>query len=66
VGVLLRYTTRILVARKSSSSIRVVESPVVLQVSSGPSKTLNIAIAGILGLFVGVFAAFFKDYMGGE
>lgn len=34
-------------------SIRVVESPVVLQASSRPSKISNIAIAGILGLFVG-------------
>jgi capsular polysaccharide biosynthesis protein len=27
---------------------------------------LNIAIAGLLGLFVGVFAAFFKNYMESE
>jgi uncharacterized protein involved in exopolysaccharide biosynthesis len=47
-------------------SIRVVESPVVPQVPSGPSKMLNIAIAGLLGLFVGVFAAFFKNYMESE
>jgi uncharacterized protein involved in exopolysaccharide biosynthesis len=44
-------------------SIKVVESPVVPQVPSGPSKILNIAIAGVLGLFVGVFGAFFKNYM---
>jgi uncharacterized protein involved in exopolysaccharide biosynthesis len=44
-------------------SIRVVESLVVPQVPSEPSKMLNIAIAEILGLFVGVFAAFFKNYM---
>jgi capsular polysaccharide biosynthesis protein len=37
-----------------------VETPVVPQVPSEPSRTLNMAIAGILGLFVGVFAAFFK------
>ena len=29
----------------------------------GPNRILNIVIAGVLGLFVGVFAAFFKDYM---
>jgi uncharacterized protein involved in exopolysaccharide biosynthesis len=45
------------------NSIRVVEAPVVPQVPSGSSKMLNIAIAGILGLFVGVFAAFFKNYV---
>lgn len=44
-------------------SIRIVEAPIVPQVPSGPSKMLNVIIAGILGLFVGVFAAFFKNYM---
>ncbi len=44
-------------------SIRIVEKPVVPQVPSGPSKKLNVMIAGILGLFVGIFAAFFKNYM---
>ncbi len=29
----------------------------------GPKRTLNIAIAAVLGLFIGVFAAFFKNYM---
>ncbi|MFZ3059381.1 MAG: Wzz/FepE/Etk N-terminal domain-containing protein [Candidatus Methanoperedens sp.] len=32
----------------------------------GPKRTLNIAIAAVLGLFVGVFAAFFKNYMEGS
>jgi|Deesub1362A_J573_1020465.scaffolds.fasta_scaffold00005_359 uncharacterized protein involved in exopolysaccharide biosynthesis len=44
-------------------SIKIVEEPVVPQVPTGPSKILNIAIASILGLFVGIFAAFFKNYM---
>ncbi len=44
-------------------SIRVVERPIVPQMPSGPSKMVNIMIAGVLGLFVGVFAAFFKNYM---
>lgn len=29
----------------------------------GPKRSLNIAIAAVLGLFIGVFAAFFKNYM---
>lgn len=32
----------------------------------GPKRTLNIAIAAVLGLFVGVFAAFFKNYIEGS
>lgn len=32
----------------------------------GPKRTLNIAIAAISGLFVGVFAAFFKNYIEGS
>jgi uncharacterized protein involved in exopolysaccharide biosynthesis len=32
----------------------------------GPKRSLNIAIAAVLGLFVGVFAAFFKNYMEGS
>ncbi len=29
----------------------------------GPKRSLNMAIAAVLGLFIGVFAAFFKNYM---
>ena len=32
----------------------------------GPKRTLNIAMAAVLGLFVGVFAAFFKNYLEGS
>jgi uncharacterized protein involved in exopolysaccharide biosynthesis len=28
-----------------------------------PNKKLNILIAGVLGLFVGIFAAFFLEFM---
>ncbi|MEE8168662.1 MAG: GNVR domain-containing protein [Candidatus Hydrothermarchaeales archaeon] len=45
------------------NSIRMVESPIVPQVPSGPSRKINVVIAGVLGLFIGVFAAFFKNYM---
>ncbi|MDD5474849.1 MAG: Wzz/FepE/Etk N-terminal domain-containing protein, partial [Candidatus Methanoperedens sp.] len=30
---------------------------------TGPKRTLNVAIAAVLGLFIGVFAAFFKNYL---
>lgn len=29
----------------------------------GPKRSLNMAIAAVLGLFIGVFAAFFKNYL---
>lgn len=32
----------------------------------GPKRSLNIAIAAVLGLFIGVFAAFFKNYIEGS
>ncbi len=38
-------------------------SPPTDPVKTGPRRTLNIAIAAVLGLFIGVFAAFFKNYM---
>ncbi|VVB88536.1 Chain length determinant protein [uncultured archaeon] len=38
-------------------------SPPTDPVMTGPRRTLNIAIAAVLGLFIGVFAAFFKNYM---
>lgn len=47
-------------------SIRVLEEPVAPEAPVGTSKMLNIAIAGVLGLFVGVFAAFFKHYIESE
>ena len=38
-------------------------SPPTDPVEIGPKRTLNIAIAAVLGLFIGVFAAFFKNYL---
>lgn len=38
-------------------------SPPTDPVMTGPRRTLNIAIAAVLGLFIGIFAAFFKNYM---
>lgn len=44
-------------------SIKVVEAAVVPEVPIGPDKGLNVLIAGVLGLFVGVLAAFFWRYL---
>ncbi len=41
-------------------------SPPTNPVMTGPRRTLNIAIAAVLGLFIGIFAAFFKNYMEGS
>jgi uncharacterized protein involved in exopolysaccharide biosynthesis len=38
-------------------------SPPTNPVMTGPRRTLNIAIAAVLGLFIGIFGAFFKNYM---
>lgn len=35
-------------------------------VVTGPKRGLNIAIAAVLGLFIGVFASFFRNYIGGS
>ena len=41
---------------------QVIKSPTVSEKPVKPNKKLNIAIAGILGLFVGVFLAFFQEW----
>lgn len=51
--------------QESASSIKVVESAVAPQVPIGPNKKMNVIVAGVLGLFVGVLLAFFKHYMAG-
>lgn len=43
--------------------IKVLSPPFEPNVPVGPQRLLNVVIAGILGLFVGIFAAFFKNYM---
>ncbi len=44
-------------------SLRIVERAVEPRSPVGPNRLLNIAVAGVLGLFVGVFAAFFAHYI---
>jgi uncharacterized protein involved in exopolysaccharide biosynthesis len=43
--------------------IEIISPPFEPNVPVGPKRLLNIVIAGVLGLFIGVFAAFFKNYM---
>lgn len=44
------------------AAVMVVSSAQEPQTPVGPRKMLNVALAGVLGLMVGVFAAFFKEY----
>jgi len=48
---------------ESESSIRVVESAITPQVPIGPRKLLIVAVAVVLGLFLGALLTFFKQYM---
>lgn len=43
---------------ETAEPIRIVEQPVLPTVPVGPSRKLNMAVAGVLGLFVGVLLAF--------
>ncbi|MBC7318986.1 hypothetical protein H5T57_07065, partial [Candidatus Bipolaricaulota bacterium] len=42
--------------------IRIVEQPVLPTIPVGPSRKLAVAVAGVLGLFVGVLLAFVVHY----
>lgn len=44
------------------STINVISQAVVPDRPIGPRKMFNLAIAGVLGIMIGVFAAFFKSY----
>ena len=48
---------------ETAEPIRVVEAPVVPERPIGPNKKMNVAVAGVLGLFVGVLLAFFAHYL---
>ncbi|MBC7098393.1 hypothetical protein H5T52_04665 [Candidatus Bipolaricaulota bacterium] len=49
---------------ETAEPIRVVEAPVVPERPIGPSKKMNVAVAGVLGLFLGVLLAFFAHWLG--
>ncbi|KPU27372.1 hypothetical protein TR13x_04640 [Caloranaerobacter sp. TR13] len=44
------------------SSILIVSKAVIPETPVSPKKMLNLAIAGVLGIMVGVFVVFFKEY----
>ena len=48
---------------ETAEPIRVVEAPVVPTRPIGPNKKMNVAVAGVLGLFVGVLLAFLAHYL---
>ncbi len=49
-------------ALNNSKPTEIVRSPVISEYPIGPNKKLNVVIAGILGLFVGIFVAFSKEW----
>jgi len=51
--------------QEKESSIRVMERAVAPETPVGSNTRQNVAVAGVLGLFLGVLAAFFKNYMQG-
>jgi len=44
------------------SSVRVVQEPLIDPQRVSPKRTLMVAVAGVLGLFVGIFAAFAAEF----
>ncbi len=64
-----QLSTKLLEAKvaraETAEPIRVVEEPFVPSVPVGPNRKMNIAVAGVLGLFVGVLLAFLWNYLKG-
>ncbi len=48
---------------KSYEDFKIINNAQMLVSPTEPNKKLNILIAGVLGLFVGIFAAFFLEFM---
>ncbi|HYE09809.1 MAG TPA: GNVR domain-containing protein, partial [Patescibacteria group bacterium] len=44
------------------STINIISQAAIPEVPTGPRKALNLAIGGTLGIMIGVFIAFFKEY----
>ena len=44
------------------SGIKIVQEPIVDPQRVSPKRTLMVAVAGVLGLFVGIFAAFAAEF----
>jgi polysaccharide biosynthesis transport protein len=49
-------------AEIGDSTINIVSQAAIPELPTGPSKVLNLAIAGIIGMMLGVFVAFLKVY----
>ncbi len=55
------------VARAGTAGpIKIIEQPVLPTNAISPNKKMNVAVAGVLGLFVGVLFAFFAHFLYGE
>lgn len=50
---------------ETPNPIRIVDTPIVPTSPIGPNKKMNVAVAGVLGLFGGVLLAFFAHYLRG-
>ena len=50
---------------EKESSIRIMQRAVTPEKPMGTNTSQNVAVAGVLGLFIGVLVAFFKNYMQG-
>jgi uncharacterized protein involved in exopolysaccharide biosynthesis len=45
-----------------NSTINIISQAAIPELPAGPRKMLNLAIAGVIGMMMGVFIAFFKEY----
>lgn len=51
---------------ETPSPIRIADAPIVPSQPIGPRKMMNVAVAGVLGLFAGILLAFFAHYLKSE
>ena len=51
---------------KPPSPVMMVRGPIASSSPVGPNRKMNLTVAGVLGLFVGVLLAFFAHYLGSE
>lgn len=57
------YNNGLQFINKTIYQISIIKKPVLLQSPISPNKKLNVAIAGVLGLMLGIFAVFFAEFM---
>jgi len=51
---------------ETAAAIRIIEAPVMPTSPIGPNKKMNVAVAGVLGLFLGILLAFFVHWLYAE